>query len=359
MRVDLLPIDIISALIRLRDNVRPLPYRDVENVLQTLAAFKGHVRVAGINRDPLASATIAQVHVGNDRSTGQAVALKVRRPGIARLLETDVGYIRFFARGFACLPWFRRFPIREATDEICFALLRQADFVEEAKMFRRFRSLFSDNPHVCIPATIDCLCTDDVIVMEYLSEHRAIHDFRKEDEVAKTAVRTGLCALYKMIFSAGLVHCDLHAGNILGKADGTIALLDFGFVAEMTPKAQQDFAEFFLSIAFRDGKTAARIVHETALRVAENWDLLAFERDMEDLIADTAGRKAAEFQVAGFVFRLFQIQGKHGIYGSPHFTLPILSLLTYEGLIKDIYPELDFQQEAVPFVLESLAARGP
>jgi ubiquinone biosynthesis protein len=59
--------------------------------------------------------------------------------------------------------------------------------------------------------------------------------------------------------------------------------------------------------------------------------------------------------VAGFVFELFQIQRRHGIYGSPDFTLPILSLLTYEGMIKDIYPEIDFLQEAVPFVMASLA----
>lgn len=358
-RGDLLPSDTIAALGRLRDNVRPLQYRDIEGVLQQLQDSEGNIQIAHVDMRPLASATIAQVHVGTEGSTGKTVVLKVRRPGIAGLLKTDVSYIRFFARILACLPWFRRLPICEATDEICCSLLRQSDFVEEVKMTHRFRCLFRGNPHVCIPATIDCLCTDDVIVMEYLSEYRTIQEFRERGEVAKTALLTGLRALYKMIFGAGLVHCDLHAGNILAKADGTIALLDFGFVAEMTPKSKQDFAEFFLSIAFRDSKTAAWIVKETALRIGKNFDLLAFERDMQELIADTAGRRAAEFQVAGFVYRLFQIQAKHGIYGSPHFTLPILSLLTYEGLIKDIYPEIDFQQEAVPVLIEALAAKAP
>ena len=71
-----------------------------------------------------------------------------------------------------------------------------------------------------------------------------------------------------------------------------------------------------------------------------------------------ASASAADFQVAGFVFELFQIQRRHGIYGSPDFTLPILSLLTYEGMIKDIYPEIDFLQEAVPFEMASLAVRA-
>ncbi len=158
-----------------------------------------------------------------------------------------------------------------------------------------------------------------------------------------------------MIFNAGLIHCDLHASNILCNQNGRVALLDFGFVAEMTSQAKQSFSEFFLAIAFRDGKTAARIVQETALRIGREFSELEFESDMQALVDKTGGRKAADFQVAGFVFELFQVQRRHGIYGSPHFTLPILSLLTYEGLIKDIYPDIDFQQEAVPFVIAALA----
>ena len=194
--------------------------------------------------------------------------------------------------------------------------------------------------------------------MDYLEGYRPFQDFRDQPEVARSAVQTWLGALYKMIFNAGLIHCCLHPSNILCNDEGQVALLDFGFVSEMTPKAKQDFAEFFLSIAFRDGKTAARIVRETALRIASNLDPVAFERDMQALVEKTAGRKAADFPVAGFVFELFQVQRRHGIYGSPSFPLPILSLLTYEGLIEDLHPDIDFQQEAVPFVMASLAVNA-
>ena len=355
-RVDLLPPDTIASLSRLRENVQPLRFAVLRETIVSLDATMSGEPPLNVESSPLASATIAQVHIGTVSATGERFAIKIRRPGIDRLLSADVRYIRFLSKAIARLPWFRRFPISEATEAVCRAMLNQVDFTAEAHMLERFRRLFSDDANVTVPEVDRSRCTDNLIVMEYLDGYRPIQAYRNQPDLAKTAVQTGLRALYKMIFSTGLIHCDLHASNILCNDDGTVALLDFGFVAEMTPKAKQDFAEFFLSIAFRDGKTAARIVRETALRVGNSLDPVAFEKDMQALVDKSAGRKAADFQVAGFVFDLFQLQRRHGIYGSPDFTLPILSLLTYEGLIKDIYPEIDFQQEAVPFVMSALAA---
>jgi ubiquinone biosynthesis protein len=358
-RVDLLPASIIAALSRLKDNAKPIKYAEIEPFLRSLADLEVEDRLEAIDQTPFASATIAQVHKASEFISGRFLAIKVRRPGIAQLLQADVGYIRLLAWGIAWLPWFRRLPIRDATNEVCKALVHQADFEAEAIMTRRFQRLFSNNADVRIPVTIDRICNKEVIVMDYLAGYAPIQNIRADEAAAKKAVLTGLRALYSMIFCAGLIHCDLHSGNILAKADGRIALLDFGFVAEMSPEAKRDFAEFFLSIALCDGKTAASIVRATAASVAADFEYDAFERDMESLITDTAGRRAGDFQVAAFVVRLFHIQAKHGIYGSPDFTLPILSLLTFEGLIKDIYPELDFQQEAVPFVIQSLAIKSP
>lgn len=357
-RVDLLPLDAIACLDRLRDRVRPLAFNSLRSVLEPLQDSARVVGQLEIEPCPLASATIAQVHTGSVLSSNQLVAIKIRRPGIDRVLKADVRHIRFFTSLVARLPWFCRFPVSEATNEVCSALLHQIDFSTEARMLERFRVLFAENPRIKVPQVDLARCNGDFIVMEYLEGYRPFQSFRDQPELARSAVKTGLRALYKMIFNAGLIHCDLHSSNILCNDEGQVALLDFGFVSEMTPKAKQDFAEFFLCIAFRDGKTAARIVRETALRVAGNLDLVAFERDMQALVEKTAGRKAIDFQVAGFVFELFQVQRRHGIYGSPSFTLPILSLLTYEGLIKNLHPDIDFQQEAIPFVVSALAAQG-
>jgi ubiquinone biosynthesis protein len=154
-----------------------------------------------------------------------------------------------------------------------------------------------------------------------------------------------------MIFRAGLIHCDMHPGNVWCDPQGRVAVLVLGFVAEMAPRQRREFARFFACIAFATGKAAAQTVRDAALRVRADHDERAFARDMQGLLDRTAGRRAGQFQVAAFVTELFEIQRRNGIYGSPAFTMAILSLLCYEGLIKGVDPDLDFQQAAIPFVL--------
>ena len=354
-RVDLLPPEIVSPLARLRSDVEPIPFSHLEFHPQSLDNLATDCSPIEIDPIAIAAATIAQVHIGHHQATGQTLAIKIRRPGIVKRLSTDVLYIQRTAKLLARLPWCRQIPVSEATEEVCNALLKQIDFSAESLYLEQFHQLFADDPNIKVPQVDRCRCTSDAIVMEYLEGYRPIHEFRDQPKLVRAAVLRGLHALYKMIFQAGLIHCDLHPSNILCNQYGQVALLDFGFIAEMAPKEKLDFAAFFLSIAVRDGHTAARITRETALRIEPEFDDIAFERDIQSLINRISGLNAADFQVAAFVFELFRIQRRHGIYGSPSFTLPILSLLTYEGSIKDLYPNLDFQREAVPFVLSHYA----
>jgi ubiquinone biosynthesis protein len=350
-RVDWLPREVIAPMVSLRDQVKPLRRSVVPRILQCVCRTTPVWEALSVDPVPLASATISQVHLALEKETGRRLAVKIKRPGIARLLETDVRHMRLATSIVARLPWFRSLPICEATETVYSALLNQSDFAKEVEMLERFQELFCENPAIVVPSAVRKYCTDDTIVMDYLEGYAPFPSFRKDTELVKDAVQVGLHALYKMIFHAGLVHCDLHPSNILCNEAGRVALLDFGFVAELTPRAKQKFAEFFLSIAFRDGETAAKIVRETAIRVPVDLDSGALEKDIQTLIDKTSGRKAADFQVAGFVLELFEVQRQHRIFGSPDFTLPILSLLTYEGLIKDLHPQIDFQQVAVPFVM--------
>jgi ubiquinone biosynthesis protein len=158
-----------------------------------------------------------------------------------------------------------------------------------------------------------------------------------------------------MIFNEGFIHCDMHPGNVLVAPDGRLVILDAGFMCQLDDSTRRSFAKFFLSIAFRDGSSAACIVRETAQCLPPNLNVRDFDDDITSLIKRVGGLRASDFQVAGFVGELFAIQHKHGIYGTNQFTLTILSLLVFEGVAKQRFPDLNFQQEAVPFVMAALA----
>jgi ubiquinone biosynthesis protein len=206
-----------------------------------------------------------------------------------------------------------------------------------------------------VPLLHEELCTPEILVMEFIPGLRKLSDPALPEHVARKALTVGVRALYTMIFKEGFIHCDMHPGNVLVAPDGRLVILDAGFMVQLDDSTRRSFAKFFLSIAFRNGSTAARIVRETAQYLPPNLDVKAFDDDITNLIERVGGLQARDFQVVGFVGELFAIQHKHGIYGTNQFTLTILSLLVFEGVAKQRFPDLNFQQESVPFVMAALA----
>ncbi len=138
---------------------------------------------------------------------------------------------------------------------------------------------------------------------------------------------------------------------------GQVVILDAGFIAHLQRDDRYQFAEFFLGIATNAGKKCARIIYETAQDQPPVFDQEGFEREVVDLISQNAGSRAATFQVAPFAYRIFDIQRRFGLRGSNSFTMAILALLVFEGTAKQWYPQLKFQAEAQPFLLQALAQK--
>jgi ubiquinone biosynthesis protein len=188
--------------------------------------------------------------------------------------------------------------------------------------------------------------------MELLPVERA-----SRDERCLPALVAALRALYRMIFVEGFVHCDLHGANLFLFPNGRAALLDFGFVAELSTETRLTFAEFFLAMASDDGRRCARITVDTASFVPSELDYGAFEGEVRRLVTRAAGSSIEEFSVAGFVGGLFDIQRRHRIVGTSDFVMAIVALLVFEGTAKSVAGTVDFGAEAVPFVMCALGER--
>lgn len=350
-RADLVPEHIRAALCELQDNVAPLSEAETKRLLSNTGLAD---KFRTLSASPVACATVAQVHEATRADDGRAVAVKLIRPGVRQKLVADCRIIRFFGRFIAKLPKMSSIPVNEALTEVSEVLINQANFRNEARNHLRLHSIFADSDGVIVPALHEDLCSDDVLVMDFIPGMKKLSDPTLSDDITKEALTIGVRALFKMIFEEGFIHCDMHPGNILVAPDRRLVILDAGFMVELTEEARRSFAEFFLAIAFRDGSKAAETVRETALRLPPDLNIEAFDRDIAELISRVGGLRARDFQVAGFVGELFAIMRKHNIYGTSQFTLIILSLLVYEGVTKQRYPDLDFQQESIPFVMAAL-----
>jgi len=190
------------------------------------------------------------------------------------------------------------------------------------------------------------LSCDSVLVMEFIPNlHRVEQNVLSHRECEEAAL-VGLRMLYQMIFIDGFIHGDLHPGNVFFEPGPLVVLLDFGLMVELRGKVHKDFIDFFYSIVTNDGLECARIVLDTALAVPRGCEIAVFESAVCELVKSHSGLRTDEFEVARFAAALFEIQRRHGIISGTSFMVAILALLVFEGILKQLYPQLHFQSEA-------------
>lgn len=356
-RSDLARDELLRPLRRLHDNVRPMSAGAAMRVLVSAYGEDFFQLFDGFISEPIATGSIAQVHQARCRAEGLDVALKIKRPHVDETIRADLQLIRLAANLMILIPAFRGIPVIEAIDEVARAIQQQTDFSCEVTSALRFHADMAGFPEIVIPKPIPHLCRDRVIVMTFLPGLRRLDDATLGRRERQQLLETGLKFLYRMIFTTGFIHCDLHPGNLMIGANQTIALLDHGLVAELDENSKAMFRDFFLGIVFNEGRECAAILKKTATSISQSFDSIEFEAEVCALIAKTSARRANEFQVSHFAMALFDIQRRHGVRGSTQFTMAILSLLMFEGLAKQFHPSLDFQRHAMPFLAVSLARR--
>ncbi|HMB90107.1 MAG TPA: AarF/UbiB family protein [Rhodothermales bacterium] len=351
-RPDLLPFETIAALARLQDRVAPVPINQITAVFQDSFGGLPEECFAVFNPVPLSSASVAQVHRARLRD-GTEVAVKIRRPNVVATVQGDLLLLRGLARVLQRFPGLRLVPFEGLVEEFGQAIEQQLDFRIEAANNRKFRVNFRVMPQVRFPHLVDDLCSEAVLTMEYVEGLTKVADLMLDVAARREAATIGLKALYKMIFIDGFIHGDMHPANMFFVPGPGVILLDVGLVARLEQQDLEDFVTFFLGLAENNGAACARIIWNGASYRSPGSDRTAFEEAMEALIDRHAALKAEDFEVVHFAADLFDTQRRHGVRGPTQFTMTIVALLVYEGIVKHMHPTLDFQKEARLFILRA------
>ena len=355
-RPDLLSSAFTEPLAKLQDRLAPFDVKRLPLLLREEFGRPMDEVFSSFDLTPVSAASIAHVHRATLKD-GRAVAVKIRRPGLVPLIEADLSLLRLLASFLSRLPWLRTMPFREIVEEVGQPLLHQLDFRREAENTRRFALNFAFHEHIKFPSLIEELCTESVLVMDFLADLEKVSARRLRAEERRTAALAGLRALYKMIFIDGLVHADMHPGNVFLRAWGEFVILDTGLVARLSHAEQKDFVDFFFGLVNNQGLECARIVYENALHRREGCVREAFEAEITALIARHSALKSSEFEITSFVCQLIDTQRRHGIRGSTKFMMTILSMVVFDGICKQLYPQCDFQAEARGFLITARYSR--
>jgi ubiquinone biosynthesis protein len=350
-RPDLLGPGYVDALARLQDRVPPEPFDRIEEVLKSelgekLALFRS------IEPTPIAAASVAQVHQAW-LETGERLALKIQRPNAPEQIEGDLSIMALGARILDRLPSVHLLSLPGAVERFASALRGQLDFRAEAEHNRRFAANFEKLHGVRVPELFDSLCTARVLAMEYVDGVKATAPSSIVGKARKRLGARGAQAILQMVFEDGFVHADLHPGNILLTEDGTMVFLDLGLVAEIPKDLMKPWIDTFTALGKQDGRTAAKLFYSYSPSVATP-DYASYERDVIVYFEKLAGLKLGDVEVSQVVGGMMNILRKHRIQVEPTFTVVHIGLLVAEGLGKQLDPDIDLVQMALPFLGEAV-----
>ncbi len=354
-RRDLLPDDLADELAKLQDRVPPFAAETARRLVEGAFGRPIEALFARFEAEPVASASIAQVHFAT-LNDGREVAVKVLRPGMLDVIEDDLALLRTLARWVERLSLDgKRLKPREVVAEFDNYLHDELDLVREAANAAQLRRNMQGLDLVLVPEMVWELCTSDVIVMERMNGVPISQKQRLVDagiDIRKLA-RDGVTIFFTQVFRDGFFHADMHPGNIqVSVAPATFGryiALDFGIVGTLTEFDKEYLAHNFIAFFRRDYKRVAE------LHIESGWVPAGTRvNDLEGAIRAVCephfDRPLKDISLGQVLLRLFQTSRRFNVEIQPQLVLLQKTLLNVEGLGRQLDPDLDLWSTAKPFL---------
>ncbi len=354
-RRDLLPHDIADELARLQDQVPPFASDLAAAEIERSLGRPISTAFATFERDPVASASIAQVHLAT-LIDGTEVAVKVLRPNVEAIIARDVALLET-AAGLVEKLWVdgRRLKPREVVAEFAKHLENELDLMREASNASQLRRNFADSNLLLVPQIHWDYCSQRVMVMERMRGMPVsqIELMRAKGVDIPRLARSGVEIFFTQVFRDGFFHADMHPGNIFvvteGPMLGRYIALDFGIVGTLTDVDKNYLAQNFLAFFNRDYTRVAQ-AHLDAGWVPPETRLDEFEAAIRAVCEPIFARPLKEIYFGRLLLRLFQTSRRFNVEIQPQLVLLQKTLLNIEGLGRQLDPELDLWKTAKPYL---------
>ena len=350
-RADLLPPEWIEELKKLQDAVPPFPFEKVKEVVEHGLKAPLSEKFKTFEETPCASASIAQVHYAV-LMDGQEAAVKVKRPGIDKIIESDISVMHTIAYLLdRYVPQAKRYRPVEVVNEFARVIHREQDFTVEGANVNRFCKMFEGDTTVKVPEVFWDYTTSEVLTLEriYGTPLDETEKIKAKGLDIKKIAENGIRAFFKQVFEFGYFHADLHPGNIFTSDDGTIIYLDFGIVGRLDENLRRYLASLLFHLIRQDYHNMALIHREMGL-ISKDVDMGEFEEALRDIAEPVLGRTLEQINMSGLIMKLIRTARRFQMRLQPNLLLLQKSMVIIEGVGRQLYPDIDMWEVAKPLI---------
>ena len=357
-RPDLLPPPFLDALATLQDDVEVVDYQEVEKIFKEELGVRISKAFASFETEPLASASIGQVHRAVLHS-GKTVAVKVQRPGIRKRFIEDLDTLMAISEKIESYSETARdYAVHNVIEELRYILLKELDYTLEAQNLATLKRNLTEFEHMFIPAPILDYCSSRVLTMEFVEGGKItkVSPLKRLDIAFEPLVDDLVKGYLKQIIVDGFAHADPHPGNVYLTPENKIALMDLGMVAKFSKEMQEIILKLMIALSNYDGARVADILLSIS-EYDDKKDVANFKKDVIRKTQENENARAKDLQTGRILIKMNQLAAKEGIHIPVELNILGKILLNLDQIVAYLAPEYDVQQTVKDYVQHLMQKR--
>lgn len=358
-RPDLLPPHFMDALATLQDDVDQVEYEVVEQLFKEEVGERISKAFKSFDKQPLASASIGQVHKAVMHS-GQVVAVKIQRPGIRKRFIEDLDTLMDLSEKAEKISEVARsYSLHTVIEELRYILLKELDYHLEAQNLITLKRNLKEFENLFIPAPILDYCSSRVLTMEFVEGKKItkVSPLKRMDLNLEPLVDDLIKGYLNQIIVDGFAHADPHPGNVYLTPQNKIALMDAGMVAKFSNEMQETILKLMIGLSNYDSSRVSDLLLSISEYDDKNVDLAFFRKSIERKIQESENQKAKDLQTGRTLIEINQLAAKQGIQIPVNLNMLGKILLNMDQIVATLTPEYDMQNTVKKYVKHLMQKR--
>lgn len=356
-REDLLPPELIQELQKLQDKV-DMVEMNIEEILENEFNISINEHFADIQRDPLATASIAQVYKAT-LIDGTEVILKIKKPDVQTVIEDDLLLIKDLEKLVSSYSEIgEKLNLKQAISTFEKSLLEEVSLINEKENILQFRRNFKNNKETYVPKIFEEFSNNNILCMEFIDGIKVTDKalLLEHNINPVTISEVGLRLFVSQILDYGFFHADPHAGNILVKKDGKVVFIDFGAVGKIPPNDKEVLENLIVSFVAKNPHKIVRYLKKMAISY-QIPDERRFENDVEDILDFVHSSSLKDIDPQSIINKMKDVLKDNRLYMPDYFYLLFKGISLIEGVGRTINPDLDIVKSLHPYTKKIFAKK--